>query len=570
MNRTLIGPAVVFGVLLASCSGTEPEVGGLESSVGSHDFGRVLVGNQSAEFAITFTNTASDQSLALTISVGGTHAEDFAITHSECGDQVLAPGASCELRVRFEPAVAGARQGFIRAAYNGDQAAGVTLTGTGDPTALVVPAAGLAFGDARIGSETAVRSLVVRNNSVLKTGLLTVTLGGTHAGDFEIVRDLCVGRELTAGAQCLIDIRFRPSLDGTHSATVEVAATPGGTATAPLSGVGGVPTVIAVAPAVPTFEAVRVGSVGDPIPYTVSNTGASGSGEIVLAITGPNRTEYELLGNQCVSQRLVPGASCSFSIRFRPAALGERDAVLEVRSGFSETVMTPLSATGTTVALSVTPQTLVFGETMVGLSTAPSVITVVNSGNVASEPLQTRVEGLCGYYYYYSCGAITFFAIAANDCEGESLAPGASCTVSVRFIPENVYYHYGTFLVSEDLTAGTNTQMTALRGPGSGISASSPNVDFGAIQANGTNSVLRTVTITNNGTANSGPIAVSEVSGAFATTVNGCGGVTLAPGASCTMEFRFRPPVPGSFTFQFEATAGPGGTISIPLTGQGT
>ena len=570
MNRTLSGPAIVFGVLLASCSGTEPGIGGLESSVGSHDFGRVLVGNPSAEFAITFTNTTSDQSLSLTLSVIGTHAEDFSITHSECGDQALAPGASCELRVRFEPAVPGGRQALVRAAYNGGEAAGVTLTGTGDPQALVVPAAGLAFGDARIGTETAVRSLVVRNNSVLKTGPLTVTLGGTHAGDFEIVQDLCADKELTAGAQCLIDIRFRPSLDGTHSASVQVAAAPGGIATAPLSGVGGVATVLAVTPAVSTFEAVRVGSVGDPVPFTVSNTGASGSGAIVLAITGPNRTDYQLLDNQCVSQRLAPGASCSFSIRFRPAAIGERGAVLEVWSGFSETVTTPLSATGTTVALSVTPQTIVFPETMVGLSAPSSVITVVNSGNIASEPLQTRLEGLCGYYYYYSCGNIQYFAFAANDCEGESLAPGASCTVSVRFIPENPFYHYGTFLVSEDLTAGTNTQTTALGGPGAGISASSPIVDFGPVQANGTNSVLRTMTITNNGTATTGPIAVSEVSGAFATTADGCAGVTLAPGASCTMEFRFRPPVPGSFTFQFEATAGPGGTISIPFTGQGT
>jgi hypothetical protein len=570
MNRTLIGPAFMFGLFLASCSGTEPEIGGLESSVGSHDFGRVLVGNQSPEFAITFTNTASDQSLSLAISVGGTHAEDFTITNSECGDQVLAPGASCELRVRFEPAVAGARQGLVRAVYNGDQAAGVTLTGTGDPTALVVPAAGLAFGDARIGSESAVRSLVVRNNSVLKTGPLTVTLGGTHAGDFEIVRDLCVGKELTAGAQCLIDIRFRPSVDGTHSASVQVSGTPGGTAIAPLSGVGGAPTVIAVAPASSTFEAVRVGSVGDPVPYTVSNTGASNSGELVLVITGPQRTEYELIGNQCISQRLAPGGSCSFAIRFRPAALGERGAVLEVRSGFSETVNAPLSAMGTAVVLNVNPTSLLFPETMVGLASTPSVLTIRNSGNVPSEPLQTSVAGLCGYYYYYPCGPTEFFEITADECESVALAPGASCTVSVRFVPQNAFYHQGTFLVSEDLEAGTNTQTTGLAGRGSGISPSSPNVDFGSIQANGTNSVLRTLTIVNNATATTGPIVVSQVSGAFATTSNGCGGVTLAPGASCTMQFRFLPPVPGFFNFEFTATANPGGSITIPFTGQGS
>ncbi len=569
MNRTLIGPAVMFGVFLAACSGTEPEIGGLESSVGSHDFGRVLVGNQSPDFAITFTNTASDQSLSLTISVVGTHADDFIITQSECGDQVLAPGASCELRVRFKPAVAGARQGLIRAAYNGEQAAGVTLTGTGDPTALVVPAAGLAFGDARIGSETAIRSLVVRNNSVVRTGPLAVALGGTHAADFEIVRDFCVGKELSAGAQCLIDIRFRPSVEGSHSASAQVSATPGGMAVAALTGVGGLATVIAVAPASSTFEAVRVGAVGDPVPYTVSNTGTSGSGEIVLVISGPHRTEYELLGNQCVSQRLAPGASCSFAIRFRPAALGERGAVLEVRSGFSETATAALTATGTIVVLDVSPQSLVFPETMVGLSSAPSVITIRNSGNIPSEPLQTRIDGYCDWYYY-TCYDITYFQIVADECESVALAPGASCTVSVRFVPDLAFPRSGTFSVSEDLETGTNTQTVVLSGPGSGISASTFSVDFGAIQADGVNSVTRSVTLTNNGTASSGPIVVAQVSGAFATTSNGCGGVTLAPGASCTMQFRFLPPVPGSFSFNFEATAAPGGTIVIPFTGQGT
>jgi hypothetical protein len=568
MNRTLIGPAVMFGLFLASCSGTEPEIGGLESSVGSHDFGRVLVGNQSPEFAITFTNTAADQSLSLTISVTGTHADDFAVTDSECGGQVLAPGASCELRVRFDPTVSGARQGLLRAAYSGNEGASVTLTGIGDPTALVVPTAGLAFGDARIGTETAIRSLVVRNNSVLRTGPLSVALDGTHAGDFEIVRDLCVGKELTAGAQCLVDIRFRPSIEGAHSASAQVSATPGGTAVAPLSGVGGVPTVIAVAPASPTFEAVRVGSVGDPVPYTVSNTGASASGEIALAITGPNRTEYELLGNQCVSRRLAPGDSCSFAIRFRPAALGDRGAVLEVRSGFSETVTAPLSATGTTVVLSVSPQSLVFPETMVGLSSAPSVITIRNSGNIPSEPLQTRIDGYCDWYYY-TCYDITYFQIAANECESVALAPGASCTVSVRFIPDQAFTRSGTFSVSEDLEAGTNTQTVFLSGPGSGISASTFSVDFGTIQANGVNSVVQSVTLTNNGTASSGPIVVAQVSGAFATTSNGCGGVALAPGASCTMQFKFTPPVAGAYSFPFTAEAQPGGSIQIPLSGIG-
>ncbi|HEX6643243.1 MAG TPA: choice-of-anchor D domain-containing protein, partial [Gemmatimonadales bacterium] len=554
MTRHAHITSLLLAGLVVACSGTEP--GGdevLRSSIASHDFGSLPIGGQSPELTVTFSNVGESISIPLTISLTGTGAADFTITSTECNNRTLAPSESCALRIRFKPSSAGVREGTLRAEGN-DVVVPVLLRGTGGGSALQVPVGGLAFGDVRVGAESPTRSLVVRNNSTVRTGPLTVALGGTHAGDFRIERDFCSGVQLAAGIQCVIDVRFRPSLDGTQTASLLISGDPGGSVSAPLSGVGGVPTVLSVTPTSPVLAAVRVGTAGEPELFTVSNTGSSESGEILVAVTGSDRTDFELVGNQCSAQRLTPGAVCSFSIRFRPAQMGERTAQVEIRSGFADTRIVPLSATGTAVMLTSTPSDLNFPATLVGTASAPLDLVVKNVGNVASLPLETEIVDLCYWYYYYQCYEVPYFQISANACAGVALEPGASCTVSIRYLPDFPVSHIAQFAVGENLDAGTATQLTNLRGQGAGLSGSTNFIDFGPIPA-GETSATQPVTITNNATTGTGPITAPSSGGAFQVTSNGCAGVSLAPGASCTMVLRFAPPSVGNYSFEFSVSA---------------
>lgn len=83
-----------------------------------------------------------------------------------------------------------------------------------------------------------------------------------------------------------------------------------------------------------------------------------------------------------------------------------------------------------------------------------------------------------------------------------------------------------------------------------------------------------TFTITNTGDLPSGAIDPASVAGAaadqFAVAADGCGGSTLAPGASCTVGASFVPTSSGAKSARLEATATPGGTAATELSGTGS
>src|ERR1019366_9164994 len=85
-----------------------------------------------------------------------------------------------------------------------------------------------------------------------------------------------------------------------------------------------------------------------------------------------------------------------------------------------------LTGTGVTTApaVTLTPTSLAFASTNVGVTTAAQVVTVKNSGTAALTLTSETITGTNA----------TSFLKSATTC-GTSLAVGASCTVSVEFKP---------------------------------------------------------------------------------------------------------------------------------------
>ena len=78
----------------------------------------------------------------------------------------------------------------------------------------------------------------VTNTGGVATGTLSVTLGGTNPSQFHIVTDNCTST-LAASASCTVIADFRPTAAGAAAASLIVSGTPGGTASASISGVSG-------------------------------------------------------------------------------------------------------------------------------------------------------------------------------------------------------------------------------------------------------------------------------------------------------------------------------------------
>jgi hypothetical protein len=92
----------------------------------------VHVGRQSAASTVTVMNGGNATLHVGAISIQGQNPGDFVIASNSCAGAALAPGATCSVAVRFEPAASGARTATLTVASDAPGSpATVALSGTG-------------------------------------------------------------------------------------------------------------------------------------------------------------------------------------------------------------------------------------------------------------------------------------------------------------------------------------------------------------------------------------------------------------------------------------------------------
>jgi hypothetical protein len=121
---------------------------------------------------------------------------------------------------------------------------------------------------------------------------------------------------------------------------------------------------------------------------------------------------------------LAPGRSCRINVRFVPTTSGVLTGTLTITDSDPTSPQTvTLTGTGVAPVLSLSSNTLAFGNQPVRVTSAAQSVTVSNTGN---GPLTINNIGLNG-------GNSNQFS-QSNNCPG-TLAVGASCTVNVTFRP---------------------------------------------------------------------------------------------------------------------------------------
>src|SRR5207245_842106 len=127
---------------------------------------------------------------------------------------------------------------------------------------------------------------------------------------------------------------------------------------------------------------------------------------------------------------LAAGANCVLNLTFTPTAASARTATLTITddaAGSPQSVsLTGTGVTPPTATLSATSSA--FGEQRVGTSSAAQTVTLTNSGGAPLNLTSITVTG---------AQAADFAFAAGNTCPtgAGSVAPGASCTISVSFTP---------------------------------------------------------------------------------------------------------------------------------------
>ncbi len=192
----------------------------------------------------------------------------------------------------------------------------------------------------------------------------------------------------------------------------------------------------------------------------------------------------------------------------------------------------------TSTSIAVDKASLDFATTFVGVGSTTQSIAITNTGQ---GPL--LISGLSG-----SGTNGSEFVFALETCRGQ-IAAGASCDVSVQFRPADGGARAGSLIISYN---GSVPQSVSLTGTGllPPVATLTGSLDFADMDV-GVTSAVRKITLTNTGKS---PLAISAITltGAqaanFTLDPNNICVARLGPGASCELEFRFKPSAVGALT----------------------
>jgi Domain of unknown function (DUF1929)/Legume lectin domain/PKD domain/Quinohemoprotein amine dehydrogenase, alpha subunit domain III len=300
--------------------------------------------------------------------------------------------------------------------------------------------------------------------------------------------------------------------------------------------------VVGFAPASPIdFPDVVTGTSTAPISITVTNSGGAPLHISSVTLTGANPTDFGVASNTCTAAIAV-NATCTVGVTFTPTGTGERLANLQFADDASSSPqILALSGAGlapATPGVTVMPSSPIpLPSTTQGVTSAPVVVTVTNSGNATLNVSAVTLTGL-------NAGD---FALASNTCNGAVVAANATCTVGITFTPSAT----GTRQANLQLTdnAPASPQSFTLSGTGNSSTPTAPAVlispaTVSVTGTQGTATSSTNIVISNSGTA---PLHVSGVVfggtnvSEFVNPSNPCVGIPIAPSASCTVSVTFAP-----------------------------
>ena len=401
--------------------------------------------------ALTFTQNLGTSSGAQTIMLrnnglaplhlSGIHDDgDFAQTNN-C-PPVLAPGASCAISVIFEPTNLGEREGYIVVADDSvDSPQRIPVTGIATMALVQLAPGRLSFSQA-VGATSAAQTATLTNRG---DGPLTIArIAAT--GDFKAIPHC--PPVLLPGLSCSIGVTFTPQAAGARNGSLVVTndgnALPGSQEIMRLTGTGYQP--VATLSATVLTPGANLGGSSAPQRVTVTNTGASPLTIRAIAIGGAAAGDFSQT-NTCV-RTIQPGASCAITVNFTPHGYGLRSATLTVYDdgpGGSQSVA--LRGTGTAARALLSSGFLTFGGSRVGFPSAPQSAVLFNGGN---GPLSITSISLTGSDF-----------VMVTNC-GRTLAAGASCSITVRFMPQAIGARSGVVTITDNV----GTQRITLSGVG--------------------------------------------------------------------------------------------------------
>ncbi len=410
-----------------------------------HNFGFAAPATGTAAVVFRVTNTGSAPTGAVTAALGGPDTTQFTLDSNGCMAP-LAPAAWCDVGVRFTPSSIGAKSATLQASETGGASGSAALSGTGAfPAALSIAPTSGSYGSVVEGSTSAAQTFTVTNGGGMSSGPVSMAVTG-DTSQFPIVAgsDTCSGNALPQAGTCTIQVFFAPASAGAKSASLVASATPGGMATASLSGTGLRQATLSIAPTSYDWLGIVMGTSGATQQFTVTNVGDVDSGTPSYAVTP---ADFVVRGSTCTAP-LVPMGFCYVDLIFTPQVQAPRMGSLTVSATPGGAATASLAGTGVSV-LTITPPSYNYPATPMGQSSS-------NRFSVAN----THATLTTGTPSVTTTGD---FVITANGCSAPIPPAPGNCFITVSFVPKSVGTLNGSLVVST-LPGGSAT--AALSGMG--------------------------------------------------------------------------------------------------------
>jgi len=447
-------------------------------------FGSQVVGTAGATQTVTVTNSGTAALVFTGLTLSGTAAAEFSRSGTCSTAAPVAAGASCTLVLGYTPAATGSRSATLTLASNASNgSATLALSGTG--TATPVPAVGLssstiAFGSLTVGMSSSASAVTLTNSGSAPLALSGIAAAGS---DFSLSHNCPAS--LAAGSACTLSTVFTPALTGARSGSLTITSNATSSPnTVSLSGTGAALVLAPVLGWTPNvtaldFGAVTVGNSSVRQTLTLGNSGNALAHLTAITVSGTAPADFALAAGTCAAGgTLAVGSTCTVVLSYTPTAAGTRSATLTLASDGSPPAAVSLSGSATAApaaALSLMPTSVSFAAET-GTVAASQTLTLQNSGTAVLQVSQVALVS----------GGFSVAAAPANGCPAApfSLAPGASCALSLGWTSASNASESGTLVVTSN-APGATTTAAALTGAHTTTAAAAPTAATGPSNTGG-------------------------------------------------------------------------------------
>jgi hypothetical protein len=354
---------------------------------------------------------------------------------------------------------------------------------------------------------------------------------------------------VAAAGSCTVAVTFRPGSEGNKTGMLSVSATPGGTQTATLSGVGLKAGDLTSSSNRVEFPATAVGATSGGEIVTIRNTGGTPITNLMVAV---GDTMNFGLTSTCMAT-LAGGANCVATVTFTPKTRGPKTSALTITGG-TQSIPVALAGTGQAPAALVIQPTAPTVAGTVSADSAPIHFIVGNSGDIATGVPAASLTGT----------NMADFTISSNGCV-TPIAPLTTCSIDVVFKAAMAGTRTANLVVTATPGGMVTAPITGTAVIGGTLEVLPNPLDLGMVSV-GTASATKALTVKNAGGSATGAISVSLAAGEFTKGTDTCSGVVLAPNATCTIDIGITATSMGAKTGVIVISGGAAGQAVANLT----